>query len=119
MKKIVVIVSVVLLATISFLSFGLPVSNAQAGFEVWSMGHTQTTVSIEWNNLTPPSSSPGTVNSYQYTVFASVNGTDGPFIIAGNISAGICIGTFTGSVTLTGHDPVFSCCYISGHKSEL
>lgn len=99
MKKFLVAVSLTLLISLSFLASIAPLSEGQTSFEVWSIGHTQTTITIEWNNLTPPTNPPGVVNSYFYSLYESVNGTNGPFTNVGNISAGICEVTMVNSST--------------------
>ncbi len=99
MKKIYAISASILLIGIAAVSFSIPLSSAQTSFEVWSIGHTQTTITIEWNNLTPPTNPPGVVNSYFYSLYESVNGTNGPFTNVENISAGICEVTTVNSST--------------------
>ncbi len=70
-KKSIVPIFLVALILISILS-QLPLSNAQSSFSVWTIGQTETTISLEWNEV-------NVYASNGYTLYYSSQGTNGPF----------------------------------------
>ncbi|MGC8516253.1 MAG: fibronectin type III domain-containing protein [Thermoplasmata archaeon] len=70
-KKSIVPIFLVALILISILS-QLPLSNAQSSFSVWTIGQTETTISLEWNEV-------NVYASNGYVLYYSSQGTNGPF----------------------------------------
>ncbi|MEM3192216.1 MAG: PKD domain-containing protein [Candidatus Parvarchaeota archaeon] len=70
-----VMVGIVLLALLITVFVQLPTSNAQTPPSLYSTGHTETTITLEWTAAVPP-----TLNYMNnYTVYYSPYGTNGPF----------------------------------------